>query len=148
MTCYSLGLPFCSSALWYGGAGLPLADLESGATDAPNITEVCVQNINIQSATIIGLGRASNTPVQQQRLALLPEDNPSGVPSLSSLGITWTVAPLVPAQMFRRVSTQPAAAFTIWTFPRGLRVPLGTSMVLWSSVQAAVAVQSVWSIDE
>jgi hypothetical protein len=148
MTCYSLSMPFSSSALVYAGAGFALADLEPGATDAPNITEICVQPINVQSALAIGLGRASNTPVQQARLPLQPEDDPSGVPSLSSLGTTWTVAPTAPAQMFRRLWGLTAASFIIWTFPLGLRVPLSTSMVLWNGTQSAGGISSVWSIEE
>ena len=87
------------------------------------------------TASIYGLGRPAaigdtpTTPVN-----FLPED-PADVlaANVALSAIAWGTKPTVPVQFLRRIAL-PATIGTgvIWTFPNGLVIPVGESIVLWN----------------
>jgi len=106
-------------------------DIKAAATNRPAIMELSV-NIGAATASTYGLGRAGNTPTQTSPVLVQAEDpgDPAGV---SGCALAWSVAPTVPAQFLRRVAL-PATIGSgiIWTFPRGVVVAAGASVVLWN----------------
>lgn len=87
------------------------------------------------AATTIGLGRPGaigitpTTPVD-----FLPEDPNDVIPTgIIQSALAWGTGPTVPTAFFRRVSL-PATIGTgiIWTFPKGLTIPVNNSIVLWN----------------
>jgi hypothetical protein len=127
----------------------PAFDLQ-GEGASPKILEVSVTCGSAAAGAAFGLGRAGNgsSPIQLAPIYLLSEADTSS--SLTtSCATAWTVAPTIPAQMFRRnVSNATVGGGVIWTFPRGLRVENGTSMVLWNILTNSPLFFATWIIDD
>lgn len=144
MSVYSLSL--------LGGvptSNLPAMDLQSEGSSS-KILEVTVSNNTAVASGIFGLGRAGNgsSAVQLAPTYLLSEGDLS-VSVTTSCATAWTVVPTVPAQMFRRVTTLAGLnAGAIWTFPRGLRLDNGFSMVVWNILTSSSSYFITWIIDE
>lgn len=87
------------------------------------------------TASIFGLGRSAaigttpTTPVD-----FLPED-PADVlaANVALSALAWATGPTVPTAFLRRISL-PANIGTgvIWTWPKGLIIPVSESIVLWN----------------
>jgi hypothetical protein len=122
-----------------------MIDLETTAQDTASIIEICINNIG-GGGMPFSLGRSGNTPVQQGGLPLAAEDSSTGL-SYSTLGTLWTVAPIVPVQMLRRCAIN-NGRIVIYTFPRGLLVAAGSSMVLWQPTNSPFNANSSWEISE
>lgn len=77
------------------------------------------------------------TPTSPQ--ALLAEDPADGA-SLTTIAAAWGTGPTIPTNFFRRISL-PATIGTgvIWTFPKGLVIPLNGSIVVWNLSATGVA---------
>jgi hypothetical protein len=57
----------------------------------------------------------------------------------SSTALAWGTAPTVPTQFFRQTSFAAAVgAFVIWSFPNGIFIPSGQTLVLWNSATNGV----------
>lgn len=102
-------------------------------------------SINAGPASAFGFGRPAaigitpTTPV-----TVLQED--AGAPNGNSqTALAWGTGPTVPTQFFRRVSLpNVVGAGIIWTFPRGIIVPVSNSVVLWNL--SATAVIDTWIV--
>lgn len=102
--------------------------------------------VNTATAQTLGLGipqARGNTPVN----VLFQAEDFAEVASVTNASLSWGTSPTVPLQFFRRVSL-PATigAGIIWTFPRGLVVPINASLVLWN-ITTAVAID-IWAVIE
>ena len=133
MAIYSLGLP--TTVTTTGAAAM---DLKASAANSPRVMEV---GLNLQTATAstYGLGRASNVPTQTAPV-LVQAENPADPAGLSGLAVAWSpTAPTIPSQFLRRISLPATAgAGVIWTFPRGIGIPINGSIVLWVIATASV----------
>ncbi len=122
-------------------------DIKAAATNRPAIMELSV-NIGAATASTYGLGRAGNTPTQTSPVLVQAEDpgDPAGV---SGCALAWSVAPTVPAAFLRRVAL-PATIGSgiIWTFPRGIVVAAGASVVLWNITANAASMNIHVVVDE
>jgi hypothetical protein len=80
---------------------------------------------------------------------LLQAEDPSKPAALTGCAVAWSVAPTVPAQMFRRIGL-PATigAGVIWTFPRGLSLAVSASMLLWNLATNSASTNAWWVADE
>lgn len=142
MSIYSLSLN--STVTTTGAAAM---DCKAAATNTPNIMEVGL-SLGAATASTYGLGRAGNTPTQTAPVLLQAED-PSKPAALTGCAVAWSVAPTVPAQMFRRIGL-PATigAGVIWTFPRGLSLAVSASMLIWNLATNSASTNAWWVVDE
>lgn len=91
--------------------------------------------LNAATASIIGLGRPAaigvtpTSPVDFQ-----PED--PGDPTVASQvqsALAWGTGPTVPTNFLRRVGLPATIGVGwVWTFPRGLVIPVSSSIILWN----------------
>lgn len=87
------------------------------------------------TASTYGLGRPAAIGVTPTSpVDFLPEDfaDPTVSGQVQS-ALAWTTGPTVPAAFLRRIS-MPATIGTgiIWTFPKGIVIPVSSSIVLWN----------------
>lgn len=92
--------------------------------------------ITLQAATAstFGLGRPANVPAggtNNVAIALDPADTVA--PTFSAILAGWSTAPTAPAGFFRRIGF-PATIGSgyVWTFRKGLVIPVNGSIVLWN----------------
>ena len=92
------------------------------------LTAATESNFGLGIPAALGITPAS--PVD-----LMPED-PNNVLATGVIqsALSWGTSPTVPANFFRRV-TLPATIGTgvIWTFPKGIVIPVSSSIVLWNA---------------
>lgn len=87
------------------------------------------------TASQLGLGRPAaigTTPTSP--VDFLPEDPNDVIASgVIQSALAWGGAPTVPAKFLRRISL-PATIGTgvIWTFPKGITIPVSSELVLWN----------------
>ena len=99
------------------------------------------------TAQSLGLGRpqaagTATSPVVFQR------DDSSDPPCVTSFAITFSVQPTVPLQFYRRWNSAATIGVgVLWTFPRGLTIPVSSSLVVWN-ITTAVACDINAIIDE
>jgi len=127
--------------------GAAAMDLKASAANTPSIMEI---GINLLTATLstYGLGRSGNVPTQTGPVLVQNED-PGGPAGLSNCAVAWSVAPTVPAQFLRRISLPATAgAGVIWTFPRGLKVAVTASMLIWNLATNSASMNAWWIVDE
>lgn len=96
------------------------------------------------TATSIGLGRPAAQGVTPVNVTFLAEDG-NGPAGNTVASLSWATSPTVPANFLRRWNG-PATigAGIVWTFPRGLIVPVSSSLVIWN-ITANVAAD-VWCV--
>lgn len=102
------------------------------------------------TASQIGLGRPQAigiTPTSP--VNFLPEDPNDVIASgVVQSSLAWGTGPTVPTAYLRRISL-PATIGTgiVWTFPRGITIPVSSSLILWNvgtnSLLDAYAVVSI-----
>jgi len=112
-------------------------EIRTASTDRPKIMEIGITLVTA-AATVIGLGRPQaigltpTTPVTVQA-----EDAGDPVGTVTT-ALAWATAPTVPLQFFRRAAFPGTiGAGMIWTFPRGLVIPVSSGIVLWNILGGA-----------
>ena len=97
--------------------------------------------LSAATASIFGLGipqAIGDTPTSP--VDFEPEDpNDVLASGIIQSALAWGTSPTVPTKFFRRI-TLPATIGTgvIWTFPKGLTIPVSNSLVLWNITANAV----------
>jgi len=127
------------------GSGAAALELRTSANSRARLIELDVF-LNAATASTYAIGRP-------QALGLTPTSPLNGQAedaadptSQSQTALAWGTGPTVPLQFFRRVGL-PATIGTgiIWTFPRGLVIPVSASLVLWNlAANGAVNCNCVW----
>ena len=99
------------------------------------------------TAVSIGLGRPQAigvTPVN----VLFQMDDPGDPASVMNGSLSWATSPTVPLIFHRRWNSAATVGVgIIWTFPRGLVIPISSSLVIWN-ITTNVAADSNCIIDE
>jgi hypothetical protein len=92
------------------------------------------------ATSTFGLGRpAAKGLVPTGPVTLLLESG-TDAPSQTGTAIAWGTGPTVPANFFRRVSFPATiASFILWTFPKGIFIRAGETVVLWNIAASGVA---------
>ena len=112
-------------------------EIRTTATDRPRIMEIGISLVTA-AATVIGLGRPQAigiTPTSAQIVQAEDTGDPAGT---IVTAMAWGTGPTVPLQFFRRWSFPGTiGAGVIFTFPRGLIVPISSSIVLWNILGGA-----------
>lgn len=114
-------------------------EVRSAATARPKVLELGYF-LGAATASTVGLGRPAAigvTPTSPQ--TVLGED-PADPAGSTTTALAWATGPTVPANFFRRIGL-PATIGTgvIWTFPRGLGLPVSNSVVVWNISATGVA---------
>ncbi len=124
----------------------PAADLKASASNSPKLMEFAI-NLGAATASRYGLGRPANdgSVAQTSPVASLAE-NPADPAGNTTSAVAWTTAPTVPAVFLRQIWL-PATigAGVIWTFPRGLTLPVNKGVVLWN-ITANSANTTIWTV--
>ena len=126
------------------GAAASSVTLSTSATNRANILEFGT-TLNTATASSLGLGHEVAGTTLGGTANGQPEDMASPQTSPTVVGTTWATQPTTPTQFYRRVSL-PATigAGIIWTFPRGILVPVSNNIGLWNI--SAVPVQDCWFV--
>ena len=87
------------------------------------------------TASQIGLGRPQAigiTPTSP--VNFLPEDPDDAIASgVVQSSLAWGTGPTVPTAYLRRISLPATIGVgVIWTFPRGITIPVSSSLILWN----------------
>lgn len=142
MAIYSLSLN--TTVTTTGAAAM---DLRAASANSPRIME-CAINLVTATASTYALGRSGNTPTQTSPV-LVQAENPNDPAGNSGCAVAWSVAPTTPAQFFRRMGLPATSgAGVIWTFPRGLLVAAGATMLLWNLATNSASANAWWVVDE
>jgi hypothetical protein len=97
-------------------------------------------------ASQIGVGRPQAiglTPVN----VLFQKDDPNDPASVMNGSLSWNTSPTVPLIYHRRWNGTLASVGVVWTFPRGLIIPISFSLVIWN-IATTVASDVNCIIDE
>ena len=142
---------------------MAIASLAQRTTTFTATTAACVEwrttagvkatvlEIGYMSATAtaqqIGLGRPQAigvTPVN----VLFQRDDSADPACVTAGSLSWATSPTVPLIYHRRANFAAAlGAGILWTFPRGLRIPVSSSLVIWN-ISTTVASDVHCVIDE
>jgi hypothetical protein len=116
------------------------------ATVRPKVLEISIIQAT-GTAQSLGLGRPQAqgvTPVN----VLFQADDPGDPASVMNASLSWATSPTVPLIFHRRWNSAATIGVGIvWTFPRGLVMPVSASMVVWN-ITAAVAADINCALDE
>ena len=120
-------------------------EVRSTSANKPKIMEIGISQ-NAATAGVYGIGRPGAIGVTPTApVTFLDESDGNGAAGLTTAAIAWGTGPTVPAQFIKRVSC-PATigAGVIFTFPRGLGLPVSNSIVVW--ILATAPVCDVWAV--
>jgi hypothetical protein len=109
------------------------AGLEIRTTAAVRATvlEVSLLSGNATLANI-GLGRPQAIGVTPGGTSTFVRDEPGAPVCVTTTALSWGTSPTVPLVFHRRFSCTAVGAGVIWTFPRGLVIPVSSSLVTWN----------------
>ncbi|HXK36992.1 MAG TPA: hypothetical protein VJ553_05425 [Candidatus Paceibacterota bacterium] len=114
-------------------------EIRTTATERAKILEIVI-TMAAATASVFGIGRPQaigGTPTSP--LTVLAEEfaEPTGS---TTTALAWAVGPTVPLYFFRRVNL-PATigAGRVLTFPRGLVIPVSSSIVIWNITACGVS---------
>jgi hypothetical protein len=117
-------------------SGTPAWEIRTNSTTRCSILEMGITALSATSIAL-GLGRpaARGTILPGYSFPLIPEERTDGAsPSQTLICLAWQIAPTVPAQFYRRIFNNAGIGNgIIWTFARGLIIPVDGSMVLWNN---------------
>ena len=122
-------------------------EVRSTSTNKPKLMEIGISQV-AATAGVYGIGRPAAigvTPTSPQ--TFLDESDGNAPVGLTTSAVAWGTGPTVPTNHLRRVAC-PATigAGAIFTFPRGLGLPISSSIVVW--IIATAPVCDVWAVAE
>jgi len=121
-------------------------ELRTPASLRPKVLEISIIQATA-TAMSLGLGRPQAigvTPVN----VLFQMDDPGEQPSLMNASLSWATSPTVPLIFHRRWNSAATIGVGIvWTFPRGLVIPVSSALVIWN-ITTAVAADVNCALDE
>jgi len=120
-------------------------EVRSTAANKPKVMEVGISQVTAVAGSY-GLGRPGAigiTPTSPQ--TFLDEADGGGPAGNTTAAVAWGTGPTVPTNFFRRITCVAGiGAGVIWTFPRGLALPISGSIVVW--IVATAPVCDVWAV--
>ena len=101
------------------------------ASVRPKVLEVSYISAGA-TAQSIGLGRPQAIGITPVNVAF-QNDDPADVASVMNGSLSWGTSPTVPLIYHRRWNGAATIGVgVVWTFPRGLVIPISSSLVLWN----------------
>ena len=121
-------------------------ELRTAAAGRPKVLELGIVQATA-TAQSVGLGRPQAiglTPVN----VLFQPDDPGDPASAQNASLSWGTSPTVPLIFHRRWNSAATIGVgRVWTFPRGLVVPVSFSIVIWN-VTTGIASDIDCALDE
>lgn len=100
------------------------------------------------TASSYGLGRPAAQGVTPATTSTFQRDNTADPACVTTVSLTWGTSPTAPTSYHRRTNTAATIGVGIvWTFPRGLIIPVSASLVCFN-ITASVALDVNFAIDE
>lgn len=100
------------------------------------------------TASSFGLGRPAAVGITPGTSSTFQRDNSSEPACVTTASLTWGTSPTAPTNYHRRWNSAATIGVGIvWTFPRGLILPVSASLVVFN-ITAAVALDVNFAIDE
>lgn len=117
-----------------GTTGVASTEIRSAATIKPKLMELGISQV-AATASLFGFGRPAAIGVTPTTpVTVLDEQDGNGPVGLTTTAVAWATPPTVPTAFLRRLATVAAiGAGIIWTFPRGLGIPISNSVVVWNA---------------
>ena len=128
------------------GSAAACLEIRTATTPRPRIFEI---GISLQAATAseIGLGRPAAIGLTPTSPVTWLAEDPGDPVGTVQTALAWATGPTVPANFLRRVSLEAKiGAGIIWTFPRGLIIPISSGLVLWNI--STVSALNVWVVGD
>lgn len=125
------------------------ASLEIRTTSAvsPKLLELSIIQAT-GTAQSLGLGRPAAIGVTPGGTATFQRDYSSDPVCVTTTALSWATSPTAPSNYFRRWNSAATIGVgVIWTFPRGLQIPVSSSLVVFN-ITTAVACDINCVIDE
>jgi hypothetical protein len=114
-------------------------EVRSTSTNKPKIMELGISQ-NAATAGAYGIGRPAAigvTPTSPQ--TFIDEGDGNAPAAQTTAAVAWGTGPTVPANFNRRISCAATVGVgAIFTFPRGLGIPISSSIVVWIIATAPV----------
>jgi len=144
MAIYSIGVRSTDVTIAH-----PSHTLVTAATDRGAILEYGVFLAGA-GATTLGLGRPAAAGVGATASILLQAEDPGNPAATINSVLEWTTSdPTAPTNFLRRIGLPATIAVgVIWTFPRGLIIPIGSNFVLWNIVAVTTGLDAYAVVDE
>ena len=112
-------------------------ELRTGSAGKPKIVDLNIVQVTA-TASSYGFGRPAAAGIGPSN-TLFQMDDPNDPGSVNNVSITWATSPTSPNTFMRRWNSAATAGVGIvWTFPRGLIIPIASSMVVFN-ITATVA---------
>ena len=100
------------------------------------------------TASSYGFGRPAAQGVTPGTISTFQRDDSADPACVTTTNLTWGTSPTAPTNYHRRTNTAATIGVGIvWTFPRGIIVPVSASLVCFN-ITASVALDQNWAIDE
>ena len=114
-------------------------EIRTASTDRPRVMEIGIF-LAAATASVFGLGRPQAIGITPTAPVTILQEDPGEPAGTVQTALAWATGPTVPLQFFRRIGL-PATIGTgvIWTFPRGLIIPISSSIVVWNITATGVA---------
>ena len=141
MAIYSLAITTNSWTL-----NRPILEIRTTATDRARLLEIGLSG-GSYGARFTALGRPGNIGVGPSSPVTALAENPSDPAGTVTCAINWTTEPSRPPYFFRSFNAADDASFNaFWSFPKGLVIPVSSSLVLWNF--SATSGLYVWIVVE
>ena len=110
----------------------PHLEIRAGATNRPRLLEMGIW-LNAATQSPIGIGRPQAIGITPTTPVTVQAEDPAESAGLTQTALAWATPPTVPLQFFRRVNIAAAiGAAVILTFPRGIVIAAGSSLINWN----------------
>lgn len=123
------------------------AELRTTAAVKCRVLEISLCQLTA-TASSHGLGRPAAQGVTPATTTTFQRDDSADPACVTTLNLTWGTSPTAPTTYHRRWNSAATVGVgVVWTFPRGLIVPVSASLVTFN-VTASVALDVCFAIDE
>lgn len=123
------------------------AEIRSTAAVSPKLLELSLVQVT-GTAQSLGLGRPAAIGVTPGTVSTFQRDYPNDPPCVTTIAASWTTSPTAPTSYFRRWNSAATIGVgVLWTFPRGLQIPVSSGLVLFN-ITTALACDLNCVIDE
>jgi len=120
-------------------SGSAALEIRTAATDRPRVMQI---NLFLAAATAstFGIGRPAAIGVTPTTPKTVLADDPADPVGTVQTALAWATPPTSPVEFLERIAL-PATIGSgiIWTFPRGLVIPVSSSLVIWNLAANGVA---------
>jgi hypothetical protein len=115
-------------------------EILAGAFRACTIREIQISLV-AATASVFGLGRPAAKGITPTTPVAVLMDGGGANSDVTTIALAWGTGPTVPTSFIRRTSLGAVIGPMVpaWTFPGGLVIPAGGSLVIWNLTATSVA---------